>query len=185
MNDRANKALDLEQSAFFMPYTANREFKKSPRLLERAEGMYYYTPEGRSLQRPLRDSQIDATLSTTTGGLRPEHLVNPEAQTRLRVALDASGSFTTFATEYTRREKVTADFDVTNSLLDVFRGWLGERRIQPGVNEWLTDTAWIRNRLRQEILNQGVSVERGDEIELARDPLIGRAIDLIRTVKVN
>ena len=60
----------------------------------------------------------------------------------------------------------------------------GERRIQPSVNEWLTDTAWIRNRLRQEILNQGISVERGDEIELARDPLIGRAIDLIRTGKV-
>lgn len=146
---------------------------------------YYYTPEGRSLQRPLRDSQIDATLSTTTGGLRPEHLVNPEAQTRLRLALDASGSFTTFATEYTRREKVTADFDITNPLLDVFRGWLGERRIQPGVNEWLTDTAWIRNRLRQEILNQGVSVERGDEIELARDPLIDLAINLIRMGKVN
>ena len=31
----------LEQSAFWMPYTANRQFKKSPRLLVRAEGMYY------------------------------------------------------------------------------------------------------------------------------------------------
>ncbi len=146
---------------------------------------YYYTPEGHSLQRPLRDSQIDATLATTAGGLRPGYLVNPEAQTRLRVALDASGSFTTFATEYTRREKVTPTFDVTNPLLDIFRGWLGDRRIQPGLNEWLTDTAWIRNRLRQEILNQGVSVERGDEIELARDPLINRALDLIRAGKVH
>ncbi len=53
MNDRAksslNPATDLEQSAFWMPYTANREFKKSPRMLERAEGMYYYTPEGRQV----------------------------------------------------------------------------------------------------------------------------------------
>jgi beta-alanine--pyruvate transaminase len=49
MNDRANSALDLQQSAFFMPYTANREFKKSPRLLERAEGMYYWTPDGRKI----------------------------------------------------------------------------------------------------------------------------------------
>ena len=49
MNDRADKAIDLEQSAFFMPYTANREFKKAPRLLERAEGMYYWTPEGRKI----------------------------------------------------------------------------------------------------------------------------------------
>ena len=49
MNDRANNAVDLEGSAFFMPYTANREFKKAPRLLERAEGMYYWTPEGRKI----------------------------------------------------------------------------------------------------------------------------------------
>ena len=146
---------------------------------------YYYTPEGRSLQRPLRDSQIDANLSTTAGGLRPEYPVKPEAQTRLRIALDASGSFTTFATEFTRREKVTPAFDVSNTLLDIFRGWLGERRIQPGVNEWLSDVAWLRNRLRQEILNQGVSVERGDEVELARDPLVNRALDLILLGKVN
>src|SRR5207244_3996406 len=68
---------------------------------------YYYTPDGRSLQRPLRDSQIDATLSTSAGGLKPEYIVSPEAQTRLRIALDASGSFQTFATEYTRRDKIT------------------------------------------------------------------------------
>jgi carboxyl-terminal processing protease len=146
---------------------------------------YYYTPEGRSLQRPLRDSQIDATLSTSAGGLRPDHLVHPEAQTRLRMALDASGAFTTFATEYTRREKVTAAFEVPNALLDEFRSWVGARRIQPSVTEWVTDGAWIRSRLRQEILNQGVSVERGDEVELGRDPLIIRALDLIQAGKVN
>ena len=28
-----------------MPFTANRQFKKAPRLLARAEGMYYWTPE--------------------------------------------------------------------------------------------------------------------------------------------
>ena len=36
-------------SNFWMPFTDNRYFKSHPRLLERAEGMYYYTPEGRKL----------------------------------------------------------------------------------------------------------------------------------------
>ncbi len=49
MNDRASNAVDLEKSAYFMPYTANREFKKAPRMVERAEGMYYYTPDGRKV----------------------------------------------------------------------------------------------------------------------------------------
>src|SRR5256885_9291765 len=49
MNKRAEFVAGLEQSAFWMPYTANRQFKKAPRLLARAEGMYYWTPEGRQV----------------------------------------------------------------------------------------------------------------------------------------
>jgi beta-alanine--pyruvate transaminase len=45
-----NKRVEvLEQAAFWMPFTANRQFKKSPRLLARAEGMHYWTPEGRQV----------------------------------------------------------------------------------------------------------------------------------------
>ena len=35
--------------ALWMPFTANRAFKRAPRLLARAEGMYYWTPEGREI----------------------------------------------------------------------------------------------------------------------------------------
>ena len=49
MNDRASVAATLENSPFFMPFSMNRQFKKHPRLLARAEGMYYYTPEGRKI----------------------------------------------------------------------------------------------------------------------------------------
>jgi beta-alanine--pyruvate transaminase len=35
--------------AFWMPYTANRAYKATPRLLARAEGVHYYTPEGREV----------------------------------------------------------------------------------------------------------------------------------------
>src|SRR5687768_5069650 len=51
MNKRADFTANagLEQAAFWMPFTANRQFKKAPRLLARAEGMYYWTPEGRKV----------------------------------------------------------------------------------------------------------------------------------------
>jgi beta-alanine--pyruvate transaminase len=49
MNDRANVSATLENSPLFMPFSMNRQFKKHPRLLARAEGMYYYTPEGRKI----------------------------------------------------------------------------------------------------------------------------------------
>ena len=38
---------DLE--ALWMPFTANRQFKASPRLLARAEGMHYWTSDGRRI----------------------------------------------------------------------------------------------------------------------------------------
>jgi beta-alanine--pyruvate transaminase len=38
-----------ELDAFWMPFTANRQFKASPRLLARAEGMYYWTQDGREV----------------------------------------------------------------------------------------------------------------------------------------
>ena len=35
--------------AYWMPFTANRQFKQSPRLISRAEGMHFWTPEGRQV----------------------------------------------------------------------------------------------------------------------------------------
>jgi len=52
MNDRAQpEVMDgtLENSAFFMPFSMNRQFKKTPRLLSRAEGIYYFTPENKRI----------------------------------------------------------------------------------------------------------------------------------------
>ena len=40
-------APDLE--SYWMPFTANRQFKKAPRLLIAAEGMYYTSADGRQI----------------------------------------------------------------------------------------------------------------------------------------
>jgi beta-alanine--pyruvate transaminase len=52
MNERARPETvgqSLENSAFFMPFSMNRQFKKAPRLVSRAEGIHYFTPEGRKI----------------------------------------------------------------------------------------------------------------------------------------
>ena len=38
-----------QMEAFWMPFTANRQFKANPRMLAKAEGMHYWTPEGRQI----------------------------------------------------------------------------------------------------------------------------------------
>ena len=44
-----NPHLAISLDEFWMPFTANRQFKAAPRLLARAEGMHYTTPEGRAV----------------------------------------------------------------------------------------------------------------------------------------
>ncbi|MFN8898702.1 MAG: aspartate aminotransferase family protein, partial [Pseudomonadota bacterium] len=39
----------LGMDAYWMPFTANRAFKKAPRLLQRAEGMHYWDTSGRQV----------------------------------------------------------------------------------------------------------------------------------------
>jgi beta-alanine--pyruvate transaminase len=50
MNARITPApAKTDLDAFWMPFTANRQFKGQPRLLAKAEGMKYWTPEGREV----------------------------------------------------------------------------------------------------------------------------------------
>ena len=48
MSNRLNVAPN-DLNAFWMPFTANRQFKKAPRMFARAKDMHYYTTEGRQV----------------------------------------------------------------------------------------------------------------------------------------
>ena len=114
------------------------------------------------------------------GGIQPDYEVYPEPFSRLRAALEASSSFTTFAIEYVKRgPKVAPDFEVSSTLLDEFQVFLSERSIQPSVGDWSQDRAFIRNRLKTEIFNQAFGIEKGDEVEAERDTAIQKALDVI------
>ena len=39
----------LQIDSFWMPFTANRQFKSAPRLFESAQGMHYTTVDGRKV----------------------------------------------------------------------------------------------------------------------------------------
>jgi carboxyl-terminal processing protease len=157
----------------------------------------YYTPSGRSIQKPLDASRFalaDATAHpngtsefhtdagrrvTGGGGIVPDYVVPPPGVTRLEAVLDASGSFTTFATSYVAAHKITEDFEVTPAVLDEFQLFLSQHDIQPGVNQWSAERDFITNRLKTEIFNQALGVEKGDEVEAQRDPQILKALALL------
>ncbi|MEZ5656977.1 MAG: aminotransferase class III-fold pyridoxal phosphate-dependent enzyme [Burkholderiaceae bacterium] len=45
----ADPIVESQLQPYWMPFTANKEFKKEPRMISRAEGMYLYTPDGRKI----------------------------------------------------------------------------------------------------------------------------------------
>ena len=74
---------DLE--SFWMPFTSNRAFKKAPRLLSRAKGLYYFTPE----DRPILDAT--AGLWCCNAGHNRDPIV--EAISRQAAELDYAPAF--------------------------------------------------------------------------------------------
>jgi carboxyl-terminal processing protease len=157
----------------------------------------YYTPSGRSIQKPLDAARFGLAATTAHpnkesafrtdkgrpvtggGGIQPDIVVYPPESNRLRTVLDASASFTNFATEFLRDHKIDAEFEVTGEMLDRFRVFLAERQIQPSIAEWSAEREFISNRLKTEIFNQAFGVAKGDEVEAQRDPVILKALEAI------
>jgi carboxyl-terminal processing protease len=154
---------------------------------------FYYTPSGRSIQKPITTGQLEVEkqkeefhtdsgrMVTGGGGIQPDVHVEPEPVTRLRMALDASGTFTSFATPYIQKRQITGSFQVSASDLDDFQIYASERGIQPSVGEWVNERAWVQSRLKQEIFNQALGVAQGDEVEAQRDPVVQAAIQKLLT----
>ncbi len=156
---------------------------------------FYYTPSGRSIQKPLAEGQLGRPAASRQeanqrefrtdsgrlvkggGGIQPDYLVQEKPLTRLQVFLDASASFTTFATEYIRKHPgISESFEVTPQVLDEFQAFLSSKNVLPGVAEWSEVRSWANNRLKTEIFNQALGVEKGDEVEARRDPAILTAL---------
>jgi carboxyl-terminal processing protease len=155
---------------------------------------FYYTPSGRSIQHPLQGSTLEVTTTTPQGvfhtdsgrevrgggGIQPDEIVYPLQLDRLAMVLDASGALTTFAGEYVQTHPVTEDFEVTPAILDELQLFLSARDIRPNIGDWLSHREWIQNRVKQDVLNLAFGVAKGDQIEMQRDPVVQRALKVLR-----
>ena len=155
---------------------------------------FYYTPSGRSIQKPLKGGQLDAATVVDKGpyktdagrevrgggGIQPDEVVVDRRDTRLRQFLDAAGVLTLYAADFLKTHEVTLTFEPDSATLDDLRVYLSERSIQPSASEWLADRTWIQSRLKQEIFNLKFGVSKGDEVEMLRDPVVTRAIERLR-----
>jgi carboxyl-terminal processing protease len=156
---------------------------------------FYYTPSGRSIQKPLHNSALSSTFANKPataaaayktdqgrsvvggGGIQPDIAVTPPALTRLETVLEASGVVTSFATQFlSGHSPLPEQFEVTPDILDDFKVFLSSHRIQPNVGEWSNTLTWVASRLKEEIVTQARGVDKGDEVEAQRDPQVQAAL---------
>jgi carboxyl-terminal processing protease len=154
---------------------------------------FYYTPSGRSLQKPLYGSELEQRTRSLVrpefktasgrmvrggGGIEPDVIVRPEMPATFGFFLETSGLFPAFATDWLTRHRseVTREMETTPAMLDDFQSFLSQRKVTPTISEWSAEREYMRGRLKQEILNQSLGVEAGDEIEVRRDPAVRRAL---------
>jgi carboxyl-terminal processing protease len=164
----------------------------------------YYIPSGRSIQKSFstqrafgaEEFELEAAVKNPNeradfktdsgrpvpggGGIVPDIVVAPASLTPFRNVLEQTASFTTFATEYVRDHKITPGWEVPGQAIDQFQAWLAERRIQPSLREWIDDKDFISGRLKTEIYNQTLGVEKGDEVEAKSDPQIQKALGAVK-----
>jgi carboxyl-terminal processing protease len=109
----------------------------------------------------------------------PDVPVEPASLTQFRAVLEQSASFVSFATEFLQTHKITPGWEVPGEVLDQFQTWLSERRIQPSLPEWIQNRDFIQSRLKTEIYNLSLGVEKGDEVEAQSDPQIQKALEAV------
>ena len=163
----------------------------------------YYIPSGRSIQKTFSSQrafgtenfELDATATHPNdrtdfktdngrpvpggGGIVPDIEVAPRGLTDFTSVLENSGSFTSFATEYIRDHKIVAGWEVPSQAFDQFQQWLNQRNIQPSLREWFSAHDFVEARLKTEIYNQALGVDRGDEVELQNDAQVQKALEAL------
>jgi carboxyl-terminal processing protease len=154
----------------------------------------YYTPRGRSLQKPLPGTALAAILEAgprefvtesgrpiqAQGGVEPDQTVEPWQLYPWTEALQQTTAFVNFAEQVVdRRGRVAEDYQADEPTMAEFREFVSRAGIVIPEETWRRDLPFIRMRVQAEVLNLVHGIARGDEAELRADPQARAAVDAL------
>jgi carboxyl-terminal processing protease len=161
----------------------------------------YFTPSGRSIQRPLPGTALEgemlsglgqgtsAALGTAPafrtdigrpisagGGISPDIMV-PSRQLDPWVSfLNQRGLITNFASAYlTLHGRVDQAFQPDESTLEDLRGFLRRQGVRTPDEFWAADQDYLKLRIKTEVFNLVFGLAAGDEVEVKGDPQVQKA----------
>jgi carboxyl-terminal processing protease len=164
----------------------------------------WYTPSGRSIDKPFDEDESDAEAADDTietekkvfttrgplkrkvygeGGITPDIIVEPPVLTRFETAILTGQHNFDFVVHYTaRNENIERDFEVSDDLLREFVVYLMEKDVEFTEAEFDSARAWIKRRLKQDIVTDLWGLKEGYRVRVQNDPLVQEAVQMLKEV---
>jgi carboxyl-terminal processing protease len=164
----------------------------------------YFTPSGRSIQRPLRSSSgellnfsmanggaddlsfrsLGGRSLAGGGGIIPDVEVQSWQLAPWTRFLERNTVIVNFAQFYlTIRGSVNEEFEVTDAIMEQFNDYLRNAGIRVPADAWESDQQYLRMRIKNELFNLTFGLKKGDEVEVRNDPQVLKAQEVLPRVE--
>lgn len=156
----------------------------------------YFTPSGRSIQRPIPGTSLEDMAPSRTGdttgfrtddgralaaggGVTPDVILAARDLDPWVQFLDERGAFTEFADQYRDvHSQISRSFQPDNQVLGDFQEFLHRSGLRTPENYWEQDHDYLELRIRTEVMNLVYGVAAGDEVATKADPQVQGAEEL-------
>jgi carboxyl-terminal processing protease len=157
----------------------------------------YYTPSGRSIQRPMPGTALADPQSAASGesagkfqtdngrpvvaggGITPDETIAAVGLDPWVSFLDQRGIFSNFASDYlTRHTRPRDSFEPDDQTLGEFHDFLLRIGIRAPDEFWGKDSAYLKLRIQTEVTNLVFGLTAGNEVETRGDPQVQKTVAL-------
>jgi len=165
----------------------------------------YYTPSGRLIQRDYEHSSFyqyysrqeghsnEKDMKKTDGGrtvfggdgISPDQRYFDPKLDKLERQLLGRSTFFFYSPEYFAKhaEKMEKSWKPNAALVEDFKAYASQHKVEFTPEEWTKDSAWISERLREELFITAFSKEQSDRLVLENDPEVMKAVEALPSAK--
>ena len=162
----------------------------------------WYTPSGRSIDKPLELSGVEEDTTKVTekkgfttlgpmkrkvygeGGITPDIVIQPTKMTKLETDILIKGMNFDYVIQYTAKHKeIDKNFVVTDKMLKDFTVYLLGKGLEFNEAQFDSVQTSLRKRLQQDIFTIVWGLKEGYRVRVANDPLVHKAIEYLKEVK--